>query len=375
MTWGPAWYEDAATAAPGDAAPGDAAGGSGTAPGSNGNGAGAELNGSGSAESDRLKESNGSTPSFAPIGSASVARPVSSSPGGPARHRGRQMTLTVLLALACAAGAVLSVRAFVLTSTNRFPAVIQPTQALSLDFPELGHLSSLSVRPGDHVRVGEILARLDPVGAHAEVLAATAAVAAVAADRETLTATRQDVTAQAAVEQASVARAKARLAADQARLAQAQLALEQATIRSPVNGLVMNVSGEVGDLVGPVGVQMAGSAQPIVAQTPAFSPFPQASQRSATATRGATTPLIQLAAGPIRVEAQVSESAVGGLRPGRRATVTVPALGASLGARLLRVVPDPVQTAGGVSYGVLFNLLRPSPQVLPGMSADVTLGR
>ena len=43
------------------------------------------------------------------------------------------------------------------------------------------------------------------------------------------------------------------------------------------------------------------------------------------------------------------------MRPGRRATVTVPALGASLSARLLRVVPDPVQTVGGVSYGVLFN--------------------
>ena len=75
------------------------------------------------------------------------------------------------------------------------------------------------------------------------------------------------------------------------------------------------------------------------------------------------------------MDAQVPESAVGQMSPGRQATVTVPALGASFAARLLRVVPDPVQANGNVSYEVLFVLQHPSPHVLPGMSADVTVGR
>jgi multidrug efflux pump subunit AcrA (membrane-fusion protein) len=350
--------------------------GSREAHGWNAAGIGDEQNGSGSAESDELKEPNGTAPQAVSNGTASAAGPVPPPARRRARPRGLQMTLAALLALACTAAAVLSVRAFVLASTNRFPGVIQPTRAISLDFSEVGYLSSLRVNPGDHVRAGEILARLDPVGAHAVELAAAASTAAVAADQEDLTVARQDVTALPAVQQAGVRRAKAQLAADQAQLAQTKVVLDQATIRSPVNGLVVNVSGSVGDLVGPNGIQLDGSAQPPeLAQTPNLSLFSQASQHSTPANRNTTTPLIQLAAGPTEMEAQVSESAVGELRPGRRATVTVPALGASFSARLLRVVPDPVQANGNVSYEVLFTLRRPSPQVLPGMSADVTLGR
>jgi len=191
-----------------------------------------------------------------------------------------------------------------------------------------------------------------------------------------VTAARQDITAAAAVNQARVGQARARLAADQAWLAQTQSLLDQATIRSPVNGLVVNVIGAVGDLVGPAGVQAAGGAHPTMPlQRPTFSLFPQVSQGAAAGSRDVTPPLIQLAAGPTNVETQVPESAVRELRPGRRATVNVPALGARFGARLLRVVPVPVQADSGVSYNVLFTLLRPSPRVLPGMSADVTLGR
>jgi hypothetical protein len=143
-----------------------------------------------------------------------------------------------------------------------------------------------------------------------------------------------------------------------------------------VSGLVVNVSGAAGDLVGPEGVQIDGTAQPSqLAQTPGISLFSPASQHSTAASRSTTTPLIQLAAGPTEMDAQVPESAVANMRPGRPATVTVPALGASFSSRLLSVVPDPLQTNGEVSYEVVFVVQRPSPQVLPGMSADVTLGR
>ena len=254
--------------------------------------------------------------------------------------------------------------------------MIEPTQAVSLDFSEPGYLSSLGVHPGDRVRAGEILARLDVVGAHAVEMAAQAATAAIAADEQDLAVVEQAFISPPAEKLVSVQRAKATVASDQARLAQARGVLDQATIRSPVNGLVVNVSGAVGDLVGADGVQTDGTAQPSqLAQTPYLSLFSQATDHSTATNRNTTNPLIQLAAGPTEMEAQVPESAVRQMRSGRQATVTVPALGASFSARLLRVVPDPVQADGHVSYEVLFILQRPSPQVLPGMSADVTVGR
>lgn len=281
-----------------------------------------------------------------------------------------------LLALVCIAAAVISIRTFVLASSNRFAGVIQPAQSISLDFSAVGHLSILTVHPGDHVRAGEILARADLVGTSAVDLAAQAANAAVLADQQDLAVAKQDFTVLPVVRLARIRRAAAQLAADQARLAEARAVLDQATIRSPASGLVVNVNGAVGDLVGPDGVQIDGSAQPPqMAQTPDVSLFPQASQHSAQTTRDGTDPLIQVAAGPTEVAAQVPESAMRQMRPGQRATVTVPALGASFAARLVRVVPDPVQVNGDVSYQVMFVLQRPSLQVLPGMSADVILPR
>jgi multidrug efflux pump subunit AcrA (membrane-fusion protein) len=265
---------------------------------------------------------------------------------------------------------------FVLAPTNRFAGVIQPAQSISLDFSEVGHLSSLGVHPGDRVRAGEVLARVNLVGTSALDLAAKAAAAAVLADQQDLAVAKQEINVLPAVRLAGIKRATAQLAADQARLAQAQAVLGQATIRSPVSGFVVNVNGAVGDLVGPSGIQMDGSTQPPqIAQTPDVSPFSQASQHSAQTNHDTTAPLIQLAAGPTEMAAQVPESAMKQMRAGQPATVTVPALGATFGARLVRVVPDPVQVNGDVSYTVLFVLPQPSPQVLPGMSADVTLGR
>ncbi len=292
------------------------------------------------------------------------------------RRRRVQVTSTVVLALVCAGAAVVSIRAFVAASPEGFPGVLQPAQAISLNFSELGYLSSLRAHPGDRVRAGEILARLNPVGAHALALEAQAATAAVAADQQDLVVAEQAVIGPPAVRLAGVRRAKAQLAADQARVAQPRAILDQAAIRSPVNGLVVNVSGAMGELVGPNGVQIDGTDQPQpVTQAPSLSLFSPASRQTVVANRNTTSPLIQVAAGPTEMQAQVPESAVGGMRYGRAATVTVPALRASFRARLLRVVPDPAQTSGDVSYEVVFVLQHPSPQALPGMSANVTLGR
>lgn len=295
----------------------------------------------------------------------------------PSRGRRLQLTVSVLLALIAIAAAVLSIRAFVGASANQYPGVIQPTQAISLNFSQVGYLSSLTAQPGDHVRAGQVLARLGVIGARAIGLTAQAAAAAVVADKQDLTVAEQAVNSLPAVKLAGVRRAKAHLAADEARLAQAQLALDQSTITAPASGLILSVNGAVGDLVGPNGLQIDGSSQPsqLAQQIPTVSPFSQAPQHSTTANHVSNGPLIQLAAGSPEMAAQVPESAMKDMRPGRQATVDVPALGSSFGARLVRVVPAPVQQNGQVYYQVLFALQRPSGQVLPGMSADVTLGR
>ena len=324
--------------------------------------------------SNGLMEPNGSAAATDSTPSGAESTSVPAYP--PGRRRRLQKTFAALLALTCTVAAVVSIRVFVAASTNRFPGAIEPAQTVSLDFSEMGYLSSLRVYPGDYIRRGEILARLNVVGANAVDMAAQAASAAVVADQQDVAVAQQQVTTTPAVKLAAVRRAQAQLASDEARLAQARAVLDQATIRSPVDGMVMQVNGAVGDLVGADGVQIASTGQPSqLAQTSDLSLSPQSSLHSAGPNRDNTGPLIELATGGTEMSAQVPESGVKELRPGRHATVTVPALGASFGARLLRVVPNPIQANGDVSYEALFVLLRPSSEVLPGMSADVTLGR
>jgi macrolide-specific efflux system membrane fusion protein len=293
------------------------------------------------------------------------------------RSGARRGIATAVLAVACIAAAALTLH-LLLASQDDFPAVIQPGQLISLNFPRAGSLTALAVNPGDHVTAGQVLARLN---ASSDAAAVSSAQAAVGTDKQELAAARAQAAAAAARAKAGgqpgsapvdVGLASARLTQDNALLAQAQLALGQDTIRSPIAGIVVSVGGAVGDLVGPDGVQSSGGAAPITTQSSHFSLFPQ-SPSSPTGVRPTTNALVEVAGGPVQAEAQIPESAIAGLRPGRRAIVSVPALGTRYGAQLLRVVPNPVQVDSTVSYEALFALSGATSSLLPGMSADLAL--
>src|SRR5215467_8130973 len=70
-----------------------------------------------------------------------------------------------------AAGAVSTqpVRRGTLTVTASAAGTVQPIDSRALTFGTSGTVTTLAVKPGDHVTVGELLATLDPADAQAAV--------------------------------------------------------------------------------------------------------------------------------------------------------------------------------------------------------------
>jgi len=172
---------------------------------------------------------------------------------------------------------------------------------------------------------------------------------------------------------AALAQAQANLAQAKAGLAQAEAAQKQATIKAPFAGTVAEVYGSVGEYVGPDGVHQFGgpSALPST-QSASFQLFPATPSTPNTKTTTASQPLIRLTAGPWRVVAQVSETAVSRFKPGRPAHVSINAAGWSGPAVVAEVVLAPAQSPGSVTYDVVFDLPKAPDVLLPGMSASAT---
>jgi multidrug efflux pump subunit AcrA (membrane-fusion protein) len=309
------------------------------------------------------------------------------------------------------------VRVAVGNASTTFSGVVQPVNRVDMNFKNVAVVTELSVKPGDKVQAGEVLAKQDDVAAR---LAAGADNAAVAADQSRVQALQaptistaqqqdfglrvqqaqqqlgiaqqglstastsgpattldqrvaaaQDSIAQAQTQvalaenaqavatspasSAEIAAAQSQLAKDQAQLATDQQLVADTTITAPISGTVGSVNGAVGDVVGNSGVRSYSSQPGVVPNPPSFQLFPGAPQQPQANNQAASyAPLVSVYdTSGWEVVAQVPESDVMRLNPGHRATIDVSALGGSVPATVQRVQPVPVQVNGKVNYDAI----------------------
>ncbi|MGM0691879.1 MAG: efflux RND transporter periplasmic adaptor subunit [Pseudomonadota bacterium] len=146
------------------------------------------------------------------------------------------------------------------TSSLRLTGVLRARYETPQAFPVSGQIATRHVDAGQEVRQGEVLFTLDPsdleealAAARAELAAAEASLAVaeadLARDRQLL---EKDYLSRQAFERAElgVREATTRRDAASAREAQARNALDDATLRAEADGVLIEVSGEPGQVVG-----------------------------------------------------------------------------------------------------------------------------
>ena len=225
-----------------------------------------------------------------------------------------------------------------------------------------GRVVAVNVAPGDVVKRGQVLARLDDAdqraavaGAYAQVM--SAGVLGLRAERQ-MGELVDSLRAQGLLPQAldpdeladgalgdmqlDQVAATAHTAKQEAALALARAQLARRLIRAPEDGVVLSRSAQVGELV---------AAGPSAA------------------------PLFVIGADPatLRVEVEIDERHVGGVRPGP-ATFTTPAHGGYRFAAVVRQVALADGTVQGRrAYVAILDAANADGALRPGMSADVAL--
>ena len=254
-----------------------------------------------------------------------------------------------------------------LTVTVTATGTVQPTTEVEISSELSGTLAEVAVDFNDPVVVGQVLARLDDTKLKAQLLNAGAALTAARARLVQAEATatetqanylqqqeldQRGVTAKITIVAAKAALDRAAAAVDIARadlsLAEANLTLQQADsakaeIRSPINGIVMNRTAEVGQTV--------------------------ASSLSAPV-------LFTLAEDLTRMELQVDidEADIGKVAVGNQASFTVEAYqGRAFPAEITEVRFAPETTDGVVTYKAILSVENPDEALRPGMTATAAI--
>ena len=229
-----------------------------------------------------------------------------------------------------------------------------------------GRLEWLGVQEGSKVRAGDIIARLDARDVRAQADQAQANVGVARAGvgqadaentdaRAALDRTRElrqkNFISQATLDesmarfnkaQAGLASARAGLTAAQANARAAEVAVEQTLIRAPFDGVVLTKNANVGDILTP------------------FS--------SAAESKGAVVSMADMAT--LEVEADVSESSLGQIKPGQPCEIQLDALpDERFRGRVSRLVPTVDRSKATVLTKI--EIIDRDPRVLPEMAAKV----
>lgn len=174
---------------------------------------------------------------------------------------------------------------------------------------------------------------------------------------------------------AQIAIATGQIAKDQAAVALSEDALAQTTIVAPTNGVVANVNGGAGELVSDTGVHNYPGPAALGSTSSSFSLFPPAPAAPGTTSQDAFVPLVTVySTGDMPVVAQVPESQISNVHLGQSASVSITALSKTIAATVDRVISDPAQVPGSVTYDVILRAKSWPAAALPGMSATVQFG-
>ncbi|MBN4665304.1 efflux RND transporter periplasmic adaptor subunit [Pandoraea nosoerga] len=235
------------------------------------------------------------------------------------------------------------------TPIASLPAQIEARYSTPLSFRVAGKIIERSVRLGDAVKAGQIVARLDPADLSKNAASARAQLDAAQhqLDYATQTVTRdraqarENLIAPAQLEQSENAYASA--------LAQRNQASQQAALAADQ----LSYGNLKAERDGVITAEQADTGQNVSAGQPVY----------------------QLAwTGDVDVVADVPEAALGALRIGQTATVSLPAVpGKTWQARVREVAPaaDPLSR----TYRAKLSLLSPGPDVKLGMTANVAFAQ
>ncbi|MBX3531327.1 MAG: efflux RND transporter periplasmic adaptor subunit [Rhizobiaceae bacterium] len=147
-----------------------------------------------------------------------------------------------------------------LRETVRVSGSLSPSRQAALTAQVGGRVESISVRPGETVSEGQVIAELDTASTRTQIAQQEAAIAATQAQLDlalrqlesTKALAEKGLASPSALEsaQSNVTALQANLAAQQAQLAGIRLSLEYATIRAPISGIVSARNVDPGQTVG-----------------------------------------------------------------------------------------------------------------------------
>jgi multidrug resistance efflux pump len=297
-------------------------------------------------------------------------------PGTGRMHRhitGLQRAGATLIAGACIFAAAWYVPGIVSADRRSLAGTVTSNGILYLNFSGSGQLAAVTVRIGQQVRKGQVLAtEADP---------ATAAV--MTADRAVITADEIQLRAALALGASSaIATARAQLAKDKAKLAIERAEAAAKRIVAPSGGTVIAINGQPGETADAEGIRDYSSqpqATPIT-QQPVFSLLPEGPRSSIQADGSDATvsrPVITLRTSSTwQVTALVPESSVAAVKPGQAVTIEVPAADiTAIPGRVQELLATPVATSQGIAFQAVVTVLHHQQDSPPsGMAADVQLG-
>lgn len=239
---------------------------------------------------------------------------------------------------------------------------VEAVNEVAANFGTSGTIQTLTVKVGDTVTKGEVIATIDSAAAERALEVARLQLKSAkeqlssAEDGTTTTDPTTHVTT-TTVNASQVASAKAQVIQAQATYDDAQDAVAATTLYAPISGTVLEVNGKVG--------QTSGSS----------SGSSGSSQPGASTSSSSSSDLVVVAnLAALQVSVSVPESDIGSLSVGQTATVTFPAVsGASAKGKITSI--DPVGTTSNsvVTFGVVVRLSGVPKTIRLGQSASVTI--
>lgn len=278
------------------------------------------------------------------------------------------------------------------SETVAVSGALAPTRSWNLYFPSPGTIASVPVSVGEHVRRGQVLARLDPAALQTQVSSAQAAVssalAKLSADQANVGAhqakldgdeAKQDArpaktSAQSTAATALITADQSGLTADQSavtadqdaqaaaaqQLSTAKANLAAATLRAPAAATVAQVNISAGQNIGGGGGGQSGSGG-------------SNQTTPASATTGGSSPAIALAGSSLEAVGQVPDSQITQVRLGQRALVTPAGQSTPIDGQVQAVAPTSTSSGGVVTYAVQIGLAAHHTRVFDGMSAQISI--
>lgn len=224
---------------------------------------------------------------------------------------------------------------------------LESADTASASFVTGGTVTSISVKVGDKVKKGQVLAKVDPGEANRTLAAAEADLDAA---RDSV-ARAEDAGSDTATAQNQVTQAQ--LAVDEA-----EAAVTGTTLKAPMAGTVVTVNGTLGSATG--GNSQGGGQQ---------------SQAATAETTSADDGFIGIAdLTKLQVTAAFAEADATKLKEGQKATITWNALsGTAQSAKVVAVDPQATTADNVVTYGVTLSLDKVPAGAKPGQTVSVSV--